>query len=172
MAALDDYIKFLAQKPAAEREYRTLEFYHSDFSTPLRFVADFEDIDLTLESTAPRNASTSQTFTALAMDIQEPSEGLEGTQILSCSIGATNDLLQDKMDLMTAGNAFEAIECIYRKYYSGDSSVPILVMYLSVTRVDFDGYTKNNIVAEDQDLASKSAGELYTLIRFPGLEGI
>ena len=172
MAAIDDYNKFLASKPAAEREYRTLEFYHSDFVTPLRFLADFGDGIFTLESTAPRNPSTVQLFTGLSMAINEPSENKDGLQALTASIGATGAELQDKLDLITPANAFEAVECIYRKYYSEDLTDPVLVLYLSITSVEFNGYTKNTIVAEDQDLASKSAGELYTLDRFPGLRNI
>lgn len=172
MAAIDDYEKFLASKPPAEREFRTLEFFHVDFSSPLRFVQDFVGASFLLESAAPRDPLTIQAFDALSMQIREPAEGMEGTQILSCSIGATNDNLQNAIDLITPANALEPVECIYRKYYSGNLLGPVLVLNLSVTSVEFDGYTKNNIIAEDQDLASKSSGEIYTLSRFPTLRNL
>jgi len=172
MAAIDDHIKFLANKPPHEREYRTLEFYHVDFPSPLRFVKDFTDIDFTLESTAPRDPSTLQSFAALSMSIVEPAENLDGVQILTCSIGATNDFLQDQLNLITPANVFEPVEVIYRKYYSGNLTEPVKVLYLSMTSVEMQGYTKNSIIAEDQDIASKSSGELYTLDRFPTIRNL
>lgn len=172
MAAIDEYKKFLASKPEAQREFRTVEFFHPDFTSVLRFVQDFKDISLTLESDAPRSPSASVLFTAISMSLVEPAENLEGVQILTIGLGATNDELQDAIDQITVANRFEPIECIYRKYYSGDLSEPVLVLNLSVSSVNFEGYTKNNITAEDMDLANKSSGEFYTLSRFPTLEGI
>ena len=172
MAAIDEYKKFLASKPEAQREYRTVEFYHPDFASALRFVKDFKDRDLTLESTAPRNPGATVTFTAISMDVVEPAENQDGVQILSINVGATNDELQNQVDLITVANRFTPVECIYRKFYSGDLSEPVLVLNLSVSNIDFEGYTRNNITAEDMDLANKSSGELYTLSRFPLLDGI
>lgn len=172
MAAIDDYIKFLTVKPAAQREIRTLEFFHPEFSSVQRFVRDFIDQTLTLESDAPRNAGQSVLFTAISMDVVEPAESQEGLQVLSVSLGATNDEIQDQVNQITPSGIFTPIECIYRKYYSGNLSEPVLVLNLSVSSLGFEGYTKNNIIAEDQDLASKSSGELYTLDRFPTLRNI
>lgn len=172
MAAIDEYKKFLASKPEAQREYRTLEFFHVDDGIARRFVKDFNDISLTLESDAPRNPSTSVLFTAISMDVTEPSENQEGDQLLALSIGATNDEIQNVLDTITPENRFQPIECIYRKYYSGDLSEPVLVLRLSVSDVSFDGYTRNNITAEDIDLVNKSSGEIYTIERFPTLGGI
>lgn len=172
MTASDEYIKFLTVKPAAQREIRTLEFFHPDFSSVERFVRDFVDQTLTLESDAPRNAGQSVLFTAISMDVVEPAESQEGLQILRVGLGATNDELQNAIDQITESGAFTPIECIYRKFYSGDLSEPVLVLNLSVSSLNFKGYTENNIIAEDQDLASKSSGELYTLDRFPTLRNI
>ena len=172
MASIDEYRKFLASKPEAQREFRTLEFFHPDFTGTIRFVKDFIDRSFTLESTAPRNPGTSVLFTGISMSVTEPSESQEGVQILAIGIGATNDEIENQIKLITPVNSFTPIECIYRKYYSGDLSEPVLILNLSVSSVDFDGYTKNNIVAEDMDLANKSSGEFYTILRFPTLAGI
>ena len=172
MASVDEWKKFLASKPEAQREYRTVEFFHHDFTGVQRFVKDFNDISLTLESTAPRNASSSVLFTALAMEITEPSENQEAVQLLSISLGATGDELQDQLDRITPANKFAPVECIYRKYYSGDLSEPVLVLNLSISEVSFEGYSRNNITAEDQDFASKPSGEFYTLSRFPTLRNL
>jgi len=172
MTALDQWEIFIASKPEEQREFRTLEFFHPDFASIQRFVQDFVSAQLTLESTAPRNASTTVTFNPLSMVITEPTENQDGVQLLTVSLGATNDELQNQIDLITPANAFKPVECIYRKFYSGNTSEPVLVLNLSISTVDFEGYTKNNITAEDSDLANKSSGEFYTLSRFPTLSDI
>ena len=172
MTVQDEYNRFLASKPEAQREFRTLEFFHPDFSGVQRFLKDFKDKSFTLESTAPRNAGASVLFSAISMEIIEPTENEEGVQILTVSLGATNDELQDQIELITVANRFEPIECIYRKYYSGDLSEPVLTLNLSVSSVNFEGYARNNITAEDMDLENKSSGEFYTLSRFPTLRNV
>lgn len=172
MASLDEWKKFLASKPETQREYRTVEFFHPDFTGVQRFVKDFQNISLTLESDAPRNPSTAVLFTALAMDLTEPSENQEAVQLLSVSLGATGGEMQDQLNLITVANKFTPVECIYRKYYSGDLSSPVLVLNLSISEVSFEGYSRNNITAEDQDFASKPSGEFYTLSRFPTLRNL
>jgi len=168
----DDFNIFLASKPAEAIEFKTLEFFHSDFSGPLRFVLDFVDQTFTLESTAPRDASTAVLFTALAMEITDPAENQEAVQILQVSIGATNDELQTELNKIQPTNVFEPIECIYRKFYSSDLNEPVFVRNLSVSNVNLEGYNKNLITAEDIDLAIKPSGELYTLSRFPTLRDL
>lgn len=174
MAALEDYQKFLSIKFAAQREFRTLEFFHPDVGifAPLRFVADFKSATFILEPGAPRNAGQMVVFEALSMKINEPAENLEGLQLLSMQIGATNDELQNFVDQITVANRLVPIECIYRKYYSGNLTAPVLVLYLSISNLIFDGYESNSITAEDQDISRKSSGSLYTLARFPGLRDI
>ena len=172
MASIDEWKKFLASKPEAQREYRTVEFFHPDFTGVQRFVKDFQNISLTLESDAPRNPSSSVVFTALAMEITEPSENQDAVQILSVSLGATGGELQGQLNLITPANKFTPVDVVYRKYYSGDLSTPVLILYLSISEVSFDGYSRNNITAEDQDFSSKPSGEFYTLSRFPTLRNI
>lgn len=166
------YRKFLASAPVAEREFRTIEIHHPDFSETLRFVRDYEDQTLTLESTAPRDPSTAVLFTALSMEIKEPGETQDVEQVLQVSLGAVGNEVQDQVDQITTGNTFEPIELIYRKYYSGDIGEPVLVIQLSCSVLQFNGYSSVSFTAEDVDFANSRSGELYTLERFPTLEGI
>ena len=172
MAAPDEYEKFVNSMPEGQREYRTLELAHSDFSSTLRFVQDFENIDLTLESTAPRDPSTSVTFTALSMQVNEPGENGQIEQVLGVSLGAVGNEVNEQLDQITESGALEPVELIYRKYYSGDLSEPVLFLYLSVADISFKGYADVSFTGEDVDFAIKRAGELYTVERFPGLKDL
>jgi hypothetical protein len=169
MASIDAYKKFAASAPQAQREFRTLELYHPDFLTVNRYVKDFEDQTLTLDSDAPRNPDEAVVFTAIAAEIQEPGEKGDIEQVLAVSLGAVGNEVQDLVDQITANGSLTPIECIYRKYYSGDLTQPVLVLTLYVSDVAFDSYTGVGFTAEDTNFATKRAGELYTIERFPTL---
>jgi len=168
MASLDEYKKFTASMPEAQREFRTVELFHPDFSL-LRFVQDFQDISLTLESTAPRNPSTSVLFTAISMNIIEPGENGQIEQVLSLNLGAVGNEVNDELQKITENGSLTPIELIYRKYYSGDLSEPVLVLNMSVADVSFKSYEAVTLTGEDSNFAIKRAGELYLIERFPGL---
>jgi len=168
MASLDEYEKFVSSMPEAQREFRTIELFHPDFSL-LRFVQDFKDVNLTLESTAPRNPSTSVTFKAISMNINEPGENGQIEQVLSVNMGAVGNEVNDKLQQITETGSLEPIELIYRKYYSGDLTEPVLILNLSVADVSFKGYEAVTFTGEDTNFAIKRAGELYTSERFPTL---
>ena len=172
MVDLTAYARFLASAPQAQREFRTLEIFHPDFVELLRFVQDNVDRDLPIEAGAPRDASTTQTFTAIAMKIKEPTENDEATPQLKIMLGAVGDEVNDQINQITGDGFLTPIQVIYRKYYSGDLSDPVLVYELSAGNLEFKGYTEVNFSAEDADFARKRSGELYTLERFPTLRGV
>lgn len=166
------YDRFLASTPAGKREYRTIEIYHPDFSNLLRFVKDFEDQTLILEATAPRNPSSAVLFTAIAMEVGEPSENRDGDPILTINLGAVANEVNDELDLMTDTGRLTPISVIYRKFYEGDLTGPVLVLNLTASNIKFDGFTAVAFVAEDTDFINKRSGELYTIERFPMLSGV
>lgn len=166
------YARFLSSAPQAQREYRTLEIYHPNFDELLRFVQDNVDRDLPIESTAPRDPNTTQTFIAIAMGIKEPAENDEATPQLRIKLGAVADEVNDQINQISGDGYLTPIQVIYRKYYSGDLSGPVLVYELSAGNLEFKSYTEVNFTAEDADFARKRSGELYTLERFPTLRGV
>lgn len=168
MASLDEYKKFVSSMSEAQREFRTIEMYHPDFGL-LRFVQNFISVDLTLESTAPRNPSALVTFAAISMSLSEPEENGEVEQVLTVNLGAVGNEVNDKLQLITESGSLTPIELIYRKYYSGDLSEPVLVITMSVSDVSFKGYEAVSFTGEDTNFAIKRAGELYLLERFPTL---
>lgn len=168
MASLDEYKKFVSSMPDAQREFRTIEIFHTDFGVS-RFLQDFEDKNFTLESTAPRDPSASVTFTAINLDINEPGESGDIEQVLSVTMGAVGNEVNDKIQQITESGSLTPIELIYRKYYSGDLTEPVLVLTMSVSEISFRSYESVTFTGEDSNFAIKRAGELYTLEKYPGL---
>jgi hypothetical protein len=173
MAAIDEYKKFAASMPESEREYRTIELYHPDFSSTLRFVASSVDEGLTLESDAPRDASVKVNFVGINMKVIEPQESGEIEQILTVSIGGVGGEVNNIIDELTEAGRLTPIDLIYRKFYSGDGGAePVIVVKLSVADVSMKGYEQVTFTAEDIDFATKRAGELYLIERFSGLRSL
>jgi hypothetical protein len=170
MATIDEWNKFLASAPEAEQEFRTIEFYHSQFGEVIRLVNKFTDKTFTLESTAPRNANQAVLFTSFSLQIEEPAENKEDDASLNISLGGIGGIIQDQMAKIDGDGLLEPIQCIYRKYYSGDLGEPVTALYLSVNSIVLDSYKTVKINAEDADLLNKNSGERYTLLRFPQLQ--
>lgn len=169
MASIDDYRIFTNSYPEAEREFRTIEIYHPDFSSLIRLVADYQDQTFTLEAAAPRDPSSDQLFSRAGLKIAEPSESGSVEQTLTVSMGGVGNVINDQLSQVTPDGSLTPIELIYRKYYSGNLDEPVLVLTLSVADINFKSYEAVTITAEDVNFASKRAGELYTLERFEGL---
>lgn len=166
------YRKFLASAPTAQREFRTLEIFHTDFASVLRFVRDGEDQTLILEATAPRDAGEAVLFTALSMEITEPGESQNLDQVLTVKLGAVGNEVQDQIDQITGLGFLTPIQLIYRKYYSGSMDSPVLVVKTSGSTIQFKGYSAVAFTGEDTDFSNARSGELYTLERFTTLRGV
>lgn len=172
MTVQEEYRKFNAANPEAQREFRTIELFHRSFTQLHRLVSDAVERDLTLESMAPRNANQTVTFLPLDMKISEPNEQ-DMDSLLTVNMGAVAGLIQSEIDrIQFAGTGTIPVQIIYRKFYSGDTSEPVKVLTLSVKSVVFEGFTKTAITAEDSDLENKASGLKYTIDQFPMLEGL
>ncbi|MCK5614627.1 DUF1833 family protein [Candidatus Pacearchaeota archaeon] len=163
------YRRFLASAPGDQREFRTIEIFHPDFSEILRFVEDQVDRQLTLNTDAPRNAGELVTFTSISMKVTEPKENRDADQVLTVNLGAVGNEVEDQIDLITPDGFLTQIEVIYRKYYSGDIGQPVVTLSLSAGTLSFNNYDSVSFSAEDTDFVNKSSGETYDLNRFPGL---
>lgn len=164
--------EYLIKVPTDKREYRTVEIYHPQFSGVLRFVQDYEDQVLKLESTAPRNPSVSVNFTASTLTIKEPGEKANAGPVLIVNMGAVGNEVQNELDNITDSGFLTPIEVIYRRFYEGDTSGPVLVYNLSASELKFESYKGVAFTARDIDFVNRPAGEIYTLERFPGLVGL
>ena len=157
----EDYKVFLASAPTDQREYRTLELSHPDFAETLFFVQDKLNRSL-----------GGQVYTALSMDVTEPAERDDADQVLSVTLGAVGNEVQDQVSQITPLGSFTPISLIYRKFYSSDETTPVLTLSLSIGTLNFNAYSEVSFTGEDTDFINKSAGELYLTERFTGLRGI
>jgi hypothetical protein len=171
MATIEAWKRFTASNPEAQREYRTIEVWHSQFSTVRRFVFNSSvDLSAGLESTAPRNAGATVVFQAATGTITEPAERQDSEQVLGVSFGSVDGTIHDILDQITGVGYFESVQVVYRKYYSGDLTEPAVdPLYLFASGLNFDGPAQVTFSAEDADLSQKRAGSLYTTEAFPGL---
>jgi len=164
--------QYLIQAPTNEREFRTIELFHPDFSGVLRFISDYEDQTLKLESTAPRNPSESVLFTAISLVITEPGETPNSTPLLTVNMGAVGNEVQNEIDNITDDGFLIPINVIYRRFYEGETDGPVLVYSLSASNLKFESYKGVAFSAQDIDFANKPAGEIYTIERFVGLANL
>lgn len=164
------YRQFLTNEPESFIEFRTIEIWHPALSQVYRFVNSNQNIDFTLENSAPRNPSQEVTFVAATMDIIEPGERQDAEQLLEITFGNTDDTIYEIVDQIQGQNYLTEAEIIYRKYYSGDTLEPATTpLYLFASVLNFTGIEAVSFTAEDTDLTNKKVGEIYTVELFPGL---
>jgi hypothetical protein len=171
MAENEGYSRFLASAPPDQREIRTFEIYHPAMTQLFRFAQGYVQESLPLEDDAPRNPGEVVDFKAIAAQITEPAESSRGEPILTIALGAVGSEVNEQVSLIKGEDTQTPVQLIYRKYYTGDLSAPVLVYRLSLSSISFESYTQINFTAEDYDFSNKTSGEIYTLERFPGLIG-
>lgn len=111
-----------AAAPADAVIYHTLEIRHSALATPIRVVRDLDDLDATLEATAPEDPSTEVTFLGYAFDVVPPAVDSSGTpQIVIDIDNVSRDILASIEIAMATP---DLMHCIYRAYLSTDLSGP------------------------------------------------
>jgi hypothetical protein len=111
-----------AAAPAGVIIYHTLELWHSAFSSPVRVVRDNVDLTATLESTAPRNASTAVTFVAFSFDFTKPEVSDTGVPEITIEIDNADRSIVANIE--AAMGSTEMIQVIYREFINTDLSVP------------------------------------------------
>ena len=170
MPSTEDYKRFLNGNPEAQREYRTIEAWHPQWSEAYRFVRNYNDTEFVLEAGAPRNPQELVSFEGVTISITEPAEREDSEQILSINFGNVDGKVYEMLDQISGSGYLSQVEIIYRKYYSGDINQPASTpLYLYLSGVDFEGPTSVSMTAEDVDMSQKRAGIVYTTNIFPGL---
>ncbi len=100
----------------------TLELLHDSFSAPVRITNALDDVDATLEATAPEDASSTVTFEAVPFNLVLPKVENNPQQGIQITISNIDRVASARLD--------EAIEnptpitVIYRIYLAGDLTGP------------------------------------------------
>ena len=158
-----------AAAPDSVVAYHTLEIYHPSFTQPIRVVRDFVDLQATLESTAPRDASQSVTFIGFGFDIVPPEVSATGVPQCQITIDNVSRDIVANLELAIASN--QPITVIYRLFLSSDLSAPQNnpPMTLTIISMSADVF-KVTATATFGDLVNKRfPSQMYTTDRFPGL---
>lgn len=158
-----------ATAPSGDIILHTLEFRHPDFTQPLRVVRDRQDLNATLEATAPENPSEEVTFVQFAFELELPDVTTGSSPELLLTMDNVSRDVMTYLDL--AANSADLIEITYRPYLSTDTSEPQMnpPLTMTVKEVEADIF---RITARCGfgDFANRPfPRDVYDLSRFPGL---
>jgi hypothetical protein len=158
-----------ASAPVDEVIYHTLELHHPAFSTPIRVVRGWEDVNATLEATAPEDPSTLVTFVAFPFEFIKPEVTPNGVPQIIIEIDNVSREILAAIE-STVGSTAQ-IQVIYREYIDSDLSgpqndPPLLLTIYQVTADPF----RVRATAGFADLGNtRFPREEYTAETFPGL---
>lgn len=111
-----------ASAPAGVVIIETIEILHDSFAAPIRLTNQLEDVDVTLEATAPEDAGQEVTFTAVPFALVLPRAGDGGIQTIDITISNLDQIASNYLE--TAIENPGAVTLIYRIYMSDDTSAP------------------------------------------------
>lgn len=136
------YAQAAAYAPIRRAMVRTYELWHPSLPAPARIVAQMDDIDATLEATAPRNPGETVNFLASFVEASRSEESDEAaTPSVNVTIDNVSGILSDA--LAAARGSMVPWELIERVYASDDLSGPaqLPVLKLTFTESVIDGTT-------------------------------
>ncbi len=148
----------------------TLELLHPAFTTPIRVVRDYADLQATLEATAPQNPGQLVTFVGYSFDLRLPtvSEQTALPQILVTIDNVDREIVSN---IEAAQKTTDIITAIYRPYLSTDLTGPQMIppLEFQVQTIMADVF-KVQATCSFGDPANRAfPNEDFTLERFPGL---
>lgn len=150
-----------------KRIYDTLEIYHPS-GVLLRYVTGrIDPLSVTLEASAPRNASESVEYIGGAFKFQRP-EQQESVVQADIQLGRVGKQVKQILKSITGAARAEVGEIVYRQYIAGELTAPVFVLRLYITSITMnaDGVA---IRAEQDNPSDRRVAELYLPERFPGL---
>lgn len=169
------YAEAIAIAPISRVMLATYELRHPGFLqdgalfTP-RIVSDHADLTAKLEATAPINASTYVTFTALPVEVTGPEESESGiAPSISLAIDGVSQLLVQQLDYALA--SLVPVSITERVFASDDLTGPAVSPVLTMTLRDV-GVTDTRVTAKAVFYDPSNRGfprKEYTTPEYPGL---
>jgi hypothetical protein len=161
---------FFNKKPIATIRLQTVEIWHEQIGT-LRFVKDFTDKSLGIESGADRDAGQTVLFSALDFDVVDPAQTDTPEAVITIQLGRVGSDVKDKLKLIKDFGFMSSVEVIYRYYLSDDLTEPVKKYKLFGGSVILNGNSAG-ITAEDDNPTNQDISRVYTFEDFPGLEAL
>lgn len=162
---------FFNQKLRVVR-FKTFEIYHSAIGTKYYVLNQHFDKSFGIESTASRNAGTTQTFQAISCELIEPQISDDPTIRLQVSFGRVGSLIKPLLKQIRAFDRMEAAEFVYRQYLSTDTTNPATTpvqLYVASVSIDIDNVS---MTADESNPRLINVAEVYNSARFPGLKNV
>lgn len=166
-----------ASANALSMELRTLEFHHPSFldenddPVAIRAVADTQDHDLLLESSAPLNGGETVTFTAIPFELLGPEQNEGRAPEFRIRLDNVGREISDYLDAAIAYGSPITVYLRVYLYSFATQTTEIAMDPIDATLRDVK-VTDDTIegVASLGDLANKRAfAYVYNLVDYPGL---
>ena len=153
------YAEAMASAGIDDAELVLLEIYHPDLAAPIYLALNDEDVTATLESTAPRSASTAVLHHAIRLGHQLPEESDEAaTPQATFWIDGVSSLVAAELEV--AAQSLDPVELVVRSYMSSDLTAPAVLPPLRLELRDIS-------VGETRVLATAAFAD-HGNQRFPG----
>lgn len=147
------------------------ELWHPTLTEPIRFVNDLADLVATLESTAPRDASTAVTFLACPLEMNRPEES-DTAESPSVSLTRPDvaGLLKAARD--NARGSTDPWTIIERVYASDVLSAPAQLppQSFEITMSDLSGGTAQITASYDDEVSESVPRLTFKREEYPGLK--
>lgn len=147
------------------------ELWHVSLDEPVRFVNDTQELEATLEATAPRNAGQQVTFLACPLSFRRPKESDdEASPTVQLSRPDVASLVAGMLD--AARGSTEPWQLIERLYASDDTSEPALLPPLSfeLSQVVINGSEVGFAAQYDDDANVAVPRITFKREEYPGLQ--
>lgn len=147
----------------------TVEIWHPDWASVLRFVRGKEALTATVESNAPNNPGQAVLFAAIDFSITQPRIG-EGRQELTLEVDNAPLFLLPLVEMHDLASLDEA-QVIYRPYLSSDLTGPHMNPPLTLSIVGITTNTQTiSVTCAYADIANRRfPRKVYTVDQFPGI---
>lgn len=164
------YKEALVSAPSNVVVLDTIEVIHPNFpgALPIRLVNDYQDVDATLEASAPVNAGQTVTFTAGQFKFVPPKKTTSGYTPARLAIGSVGEV-QNVLKLARGSNV--PISVVYRPYLSTDTTAPQIDPPLKFALKGVKSTLEQVVgtLAAPTIVLRKHPSDLITPQRFPGL---
>ncbi len=164
------YAEAATRAPITRVMLATYELRHVSFDAPIRIVNDYQNLDATLEVTAPENPGETVTFTALPVEVSGPDEkDTNEAPTIQVAIDGVSRQLAGQLD--AAVQTFDLIYVTERIYASDDTTGPAVLPVLTLVLRDVE-ITEKRVTGQASFYDPTNRGfprQEYTPDQYPGL---
>ena len=157
---------FFAQKKRILR-YLTVEIFHPAVGTKRYVRKQINPVNLTLESSAPRNAGQSVQFDGAFFEYSLPEQN-DSTISAEIQFGQAGRIFRTELKEIKGVDRFDGGEVIIREWVKGETNPDfVLRLYLASIALESNGAA---ILATQDDPSDKGVSRVYTTSVFKGLK--